>query len=81
MLAWLLDLRTTRPSSWRYNIQEFTVYKLKKDTSINILKYKARLVAKGFTLVAGIDYSETFTPVATLSTVRLQLAIAVQHNL
>lgn len=55
--------------------------KLKKDTSGNIVEYKARLVAKGFTQVAGMDYTETFSSVTRLSTVRLLLAITVQHNL
>ncbi|GJZ52331.1 putative reverse transcriptase, RNA-dependent DNA polymerase, LTR copia-type gag-polypeptide [Tanacetum coccineum] len=43
-------------------------------------KYKAILVAKGFTQRQGVDYHETFAPVAKLVTVRTLLAIATKKN-
>ena len=49
--------------------------KLKEDGSVD--RYKARLVAKGFQQTPGLDFSQTFSPVAESSIIRVVFTLAV----
>ena len=46
------------------------------DESENIIRNKARLVAQGYTQIEGIDFEETFAPLARLEAIRMTLAFA-----
>ncbi|GFX73992.1 retrovirus-related Pol polyprotein from transposon TNT 1-94 [Trichonephila clavipes] len=57
------------------------VYRLKTNLDGSINKYKARLVARRFSQRQGIDYSETYSPVAKLGTIRTVLSIAAEERM
>ena len=56
------------------------IYKIKTRSDGSIERYKTHLVAKDFTQEYKIDYEETFTPVARISSVRALLAIAAARK-
>ncbi len=64
----------------RRAIENKWIFKKKTDANGNVTVYKARLVAKGFRQIQGVDYEETFSPVAKLKSVRIMLAIAAFYD-
>ncbi|GJS70473.1 retrovirus-related pol polyprotein from transposon TNT 1-94 [Tanacetum coccineum] len=57
------------------------IYKVKLDELGGILKNKARLVARGYHQEEGIDFEESFSPVARLEAIRIFLAFAAHMNM
>ena len=55
------------------------MFKLKKDERGAVIKHKARLVVRGFVQQEGIDYDDSFAPVARMESVRV-LARAAQEG-
>nr|GFA89052.1 hypothetical protein [Tanacetum cinerariifolium] len=56
------------------------LYKKKTDMDSKVHTYKARLVAKGCTQTYGINYNETFSPVADIRAIRILIAIAAYYD-
>ena len=54
------------------------LYKIKHVADGSIEKFKARFVAKGFSRIEGVDYDETFTPVARYTSIRSPISIAAK---
>jgi hypothetical protein len=56
------------------------VFRNKQDEHGVVTRNKARLVAKGYAQVAGLDFEETFAPIARLESIRILLAYAADHS-
>src|SRR4051794_18418897 len=65
------------PDSTKHNIIGTKwIFRNKQDEDDIVVRNKARLVAQGYTQIEGIDFSETYAPVARLKSIRVMLAFA-----
>ena len=56
------------------------VFRIKRKSDGTIEKYKVRLIARGFTQRFGVDYFDTYSPVARLASICTILAIAARND-
>ena len=54
------------------------IFRNKTDEEGNVIRNKARLVAQGHLRMVGVDYDETFAPVARMESIRILLTLACQ---
>ena len=56
------------------------VYKVKHNVDGSISRYKARRVAKGYAQTYGVDYEETFSPIAKMATICTIIVVAASKG-
>ncbi|KAL0347851.1 UNVERIFIED_CONTAM: Retrovirus-related Pol polyprotein from transposon TNT 1-94 [Sesamum calycinum] len=56
------------------------VYKRNLGADVEVITFKARLVAKGYTQRPGVDFEETYSPIAMTKSIRILLAISTYYD-
>ena len=56
------------------------VYKVKHNADGSVSTYKARIVVKGYGQTYGIDFEETFSPIAKMATIKTMIAFAASKG-
>ena len=54
------------------------LYKIKYAADGSVEKFKARFVARGFSQIEGVDYSETFAPIAPYTSIRSVISLVAE---
>ncbi|KAK1686253.1 hypothetical protein QYE76_047101 [Lolium multiflorum] len=70
-----------KPKECRNVIGTKWIFNNKQDEHGIVVRNKARFVAQGYSQIEGIDFGETYAPVAHLESIRILLAYASHHNL
>ncbi len=73
---WMLMLELVALPKDKKAIGYKWVYKVKHNADGSVSRYKARLVAKGYAQTYGIDYEETYSLIAKMTTVRAIIVMA-----
>ncbi|GJT84317.1 retrovirus-related pol polyprotein from transposon TNT 1-94 [Tanacetum coccineum] len=87
LLLQLVDERTAEddietPASLKVRLTKLKwIFKVKQDEFGGVLKNKARLVAKGYRQEEGIDFEESFAPVARIEAIRISITNAANKNI
>jgi hypothetical protein len=75
--VWVL---VEKPKECRNVIGTKWTFKNKQDEHGTVVRNKKRLVAQGFSQVEGIEFGETYAPVACLESIYMFLAYPPHHN-
>ena len=67
--------------SGRNHVSRKWLFKKKINAVGQVKKFKARLVVKGYSQVKGVDFSESFSPVAKLTSIRVLMSMAASFDL
>jgi hypothetical protein len=81
MKTWTIVPRSMAVAAGKKVIPVTWAFRQKRDPMGNPTKKKARLCVQGDTMVAGVDYGESFSPVVQWSSVRLMLILSIVHGL